>query len=146
MNFLTELSDHSIWISLGLLFLALELLTVGFFFFFLGIGSLFTGLLLLLNVDLSVSSQITTAVLISLGSLLVLRNPMKKWFNSNKNGGYHDFEGTIIEVSTWNTTHQIGTAIFRGTQWQLRSNSELSAGQQVKILEVDGITLVVEGV
>jgi inner membrane protein len=146
MSVLSELNDYSIWFSLGLLFLALELLTVGFFFFFLGIGSLLTGLLLLLNIDLSISAQITSAVLISLGSLLALRNPMKKWFNSNKNGGYHDFEGTIIEVSTWNTAHQTGTAIFRGTQWQLKSNSQLSAGQQVKILEVDGITLVVEGV
>lgn len=146
MSVLSELNDYSIWFSLGLLFLALELLTVGFFFFFLGIGSLLTGLLLLLNIDLSISAQITSAVLISLGSLLALRNPMKKWFNSNKNGGYHDFEGTIIEVSTWNSAHQTGTAIFRGTQWQLKSNSQLSAGQQVKILEVDGITLVVEGV
>ncbi len=146
MNILNEISDHTVWISLGLLFLALELLTVGFFFFFLGIGSLVTGFILLTDIELSISAQIILAVLISLGSLLVLRNPLKKWFNSNKNGGYHDFEGTIIEVSTWNTSHRTGTALFRGTHWQLKSTSDLSVGQQVKILEVEGITLVVEGV
>ena len=146
MSILNELSNHTVWISLGLLFLALELLTVGFFFFCLGIGSLVTGFILLMDIELSISAQIISAVLFSLGSLLVLRKPMKKWFNSNKKVGYHDFEGNIIEVSTWNPSHLTGTAIFRGTQWQLRSTSDLSIGQQVKILAVDGITLVVEGV
>lgn len=135
------INSHTLWFSIGFFMLAAELLSTSFVFFFLGIGGLITGILLFLGIDLSVSGQIITFVLLSLGSLLALRKPMQKQFNKSKDGDFKDIEGQHGIVTQWNQQSHSGTVKFRGTLWQATSPDFLEEGSPVEIESVDGITL-----
>ena len=132
---------HTLWFSIGFFMLAAELLSTGFVFFFLGIGALLTGLLIYSGVDLGISGQIISFVILSLGSLFALRKPLQKRFNKSKDGDFKDIEGQHGIVTQWNQQSHSGTVKFRGTQWQAVSTDFLEEGSPVEIESVDGITL-----
>lgn len=132
---------QTLWLAIGFFLLAAELLSTGFVFIFLGLGALITAILLMLGLDLSISTQIVVFVLMSLASLLLLRKPLQKKFNQSKEGDYNDFKGQTCEVVHWNLENNTGSVKFRGANWQAQSNRSFEIGQIATIESVDGITL-----
>ncbi len=132
---------QTLWLAIGFFLLAAELLSTGFVFIFLGIGALFTSILLFLGLELSISSQVISFILLSLASMLILRKPLQRKFNNSTKEDYNDFKGQECEVLLWNAETHSGTVKYHGTQWQAKSNESLENGQIAVIDSVDGITL-----
>lgn len=143
MNQLWGINMNTLWFAIGFFMLAAELLTTGFVFIFLGLGALLTGLLIFMGLEISISTQLILFVVLSFTSLMVLRNPLKKWFDKSKQGEYNNFKGETCEVIHWNNENSSGTVKFRGTQWQAQSQQPMQIGQQASIESVEGITLTI---
>ncbi len=136
------------WIVFGLVLLVLELVVPsGFFIFFFGVGSLLTGLILALGVELDSSAQWLTCVFLSLASLLLCRRfLMGKWasassFSSNP-------EGREVLVTQEAQPGSSGSCEFRGTNWSIRNQGPelLSVGDKALVEGREGLTLLVRKV
>jgi len=134
---------QTLWLAIGFFLLAAELLTTGFVFIFLGIGALLTAILLFLGIELSISAQVISFVLLSFGTMLILRKPLQRKFNQSSKEEYNDFKGQSCEVLTWNSENQSGTVKYRGTQWQAKSSQPFQVAQLATIESIDGITLTI---
>ncbi len=143
MNSLWGVNIQTLWLAIGFFLLAAELLTTGFVFIFLGIGALLTAILLFLGIELSMSAQVISFVLLSFGTMLILRKPLQRKFNQSSKEEYNDFKGQACEVLTWNSENQSGTVKYRGSQWQAMSSQSFQVGQIAIIESVDGITLTI---
>jgi membrane protein implicated in regulation of membrane protease activity len=143
MNSLWGVNIQTLWLAIGFFLLAAELLTTGFVFIFLGIGALLTAILLFLGIELSISAQVISFVLLSFGTMLILRKPLQQKFNQSSKEEYNDFKGQSCEVLTWNSENQSGTVKYRGTQWQAMSSQPFQVGQLATIESIDGITLTI---
>ena len=73
------LSLSQIWLILAGLALIAELMSVGFVFVFFSIGGLVTALLSWIGIANDITSQVICFSIVSIGSLLLLRNHSKNY-------------------------------------------------------------------
>jgi hypothetical protein len=59
---------------------------------------------LFLGIELSISAQVISFVLLSFGTMLILRKPLQQKFNQSSKEEYNDFKGQSCEVLTWNSS------------------------------------------
>jgi len=103
-----------IWFLVGLALLLTEFLTPGAFFqFFFGLGAIALGLVELAGIQFPLSVQLLLFLVLSFGSLILLRN----------NG--------------------FGKAELRGTAWNARNvgDTPIAESQRCRVERVDGLTL-----
>jgi membrane protein implicated in regulation of membrane protease activity len=138
------------WFVLGLVFLALEAATPGFFLIFFGIGAWAVSLLLLaLNIPPGLQLAIFMAV--SVFSLMALRRKLKSLFQGRlaKNDNMDDpvFSGRFIgrEVLVLEEVgRDAGLAELNGVNWQARTEGPvLAAGARGLVRRIDGLTLII---
>ena len=137
-----------IWlIAAGIFFIA-EIITVGFFIFWLGIGSILA-MLVSFFTD-SVIIQIATFA-ISSSILLFFTKPLAKRLAKSDNIVTNSFslinKNGIVTVDI-NPLEGTGQVKVNGEVWSAKAenNSIILKNSQVKVLKIDGVKLVVEQV
>ena len=119
MDWLGDLDAHWVWLTLGLLLAALEMLVPGVYLIWLAAAALVTGAMTF-AFDLSLPIQVVDFVFLSLIAA----------FSAKR------FLGTAIE-------HGSGRVKVGDSEWIARG-SETAAGERVRIIGTDGSTLLVE--
>ena len=135
-----------IWlIAAGVFFIA-EIITIGFFIFWLGVGSLIAMLVSL--VTDSIVIQIATFV-ISSSCLLFFTKPLAKKLAKSDNTATNSFSlinQTGIVTMDINSLQGTGQVKVNGEIWSAKSksNTAIPKDSQIKVLKIDGVKLVVE--
>jgi len=130
---------RTLWLALGCLLMAAEMLSGTFVLLCVGLGALLTGLLLSLGLELGGNAQLIIAALGSAASLWLLRKPLLDKFG--KSAGFDEHEGQRVKVLSW--SGQEGRVRYRGSDWSAKtaSDSQPAAEQEMVIERVDGLTL-----
>ena len=136
-----------LWGVIGLLLIASEMLIPGFTIFFFGLGAWITALVALVFPPLagSLAWQIVLWAAGSIFSFAFLRKHFRRWFR-----------GTLLDRMPKNNVgeravvleaispEKAGRVRYRGTSWKAVSLTEsFETGEEVSIIEEDGITLTV---
>jgi membrane protein implicated in regulation of membrane protease activity len=141
-----ELLNHTVlwwhWIVIGLVLIIAEMSTGTFITLGLGISAIAVGL-----IDLIVPMGFTIQLLVWIILSIILVTAFFKWFktqptvsNSGQSSYRFDTPGTVIEKIH---PHKRGKVTFDApvlgnTDWHATSSHELSKGDRVKIIEVNG--------
>jgi hypothetical protein len=133
------------WLSAGLLLIIGDLLASSFFLLFLGAGALITGIAAAIGVENDAILWLIFA-LSSAFLAMLLRKPLLSRFGPQKKSLYNEHEGQIVEIADIENDLGPAKAKYRGSMWPVRSASgqTLELGQKLKVLSLDGITLVVD--
>lgn len=133
------------WMLLGFALLALEIFTPGgFFVMFFGAGAILVGLLAVAELVRTPWVEWIVFTVVSVVSLLVLRPRLV----SRMRVDGHDVDTMVGEAGTMLddvAAGQLGKAELRGTAWNARNVEAraLRRGERVRIVEVDGLTILV---
>lgn len=140
----------TIWVVLGILFIAVEFFLPGLVTVFLGMGAFLTAIFVWLGIIESIKSSIIVWFTSSLIFAVFLRNLMKRYFpgESKKERLYEDSDayGTVVEV-----VEQIfedndkGRIRFQGSSWPaMTETGTIEKGKKAKLLYRDNLIWVVE--
>ena len=137
-------------ILLGIGFLIAEAFVASFGI--LGIGgtiSFIVGSVLLFDeskTGYSIPTHVIVTVSISLGTIaMMIAYAAFKTRNVRRRGGFDDMIGEVANISQVNSSSaRKGKMSVHGELWNVKSSSDLSEGQSVKITGTKGLTLLVE--
>jgi membrane protein implicated in regulation of membrane protease activity len=135
-----------LWMALGLALLAGEMVTPGgFYVFFFGVAALLVGVLGGLGIAGPVWLQWLLFSILSVASVLVLREPLKRRMGS---GGSADGEidtlvGEQAVILDDMPPGAVGKAELRGATWNARNADirPLARGDRGRVIRVEGLTL-----
>ena len=139
-----------LWLFLGLILLGIEVLTPGgFYILFFGLSALIVGALTGFEVVQSEWAQWLLFSLLSVGSLAVFRNPLRRLahVDAPKDDMVDSLIGESALVLNALGPGEQGKGELRGTVWNVKNTGTLamSKGQRGKVTKVDGLTLWLEG-
>lgn len=136
------LTPTTLWLTLGLVLMALELASGAAVLIFCGLGALAVGTLLAAGMPLSTPWQVLLAAALALVFTVVLRPLVRRWLRP-AHGGYVDHVGGLVVAETAVDHHTPGIVRHRGTVWQARTarGESLAAGEQGVVTGVEGIEL-----
>ena len=148
MAYITTMEFWHWWI-LGLILLVLEMLLPGTFFLWMGISTGFVGLLMIFVPDLSWQMQflifaVLSVVTITLSRVWLQRHPITTDDTTlNRRGS--QYVGRVVTLEE-PLVDGAGKVRIEDTFWRVatKDNSDLAAGEKVKITGVDGTILKVE--
>ena len=136
-----------LWGVIGLMLIASEMLIPGFTIFFFGLGAWIVAIaaLVLPPLGSSFAWQVVSWVVASVLSFILLRKKFKRLFRGTLlNRMPLEGVGEHAEVLESISPDQPGRVRYRGTTWKAVSLTEsFEAGEQVSIVDEDGITLTV---
>jgi membrane protein implicated in regulation of membrane protease activity len=133
------------WFLFGLVLLLAEFATPGAFYqFFFGVGALAVALIELVGLELPLWGQLLLFLVLSIGSLLALRRPLRFRFEA----GVPDKEVDSLVGETATALEEIaadaiGKAELRGSSWRARNIgvSVIAPSQRVRVERVEGLIL-----
>ncbi len=132
------------WIVLGIFFIIAELLTGGFFLLSLGLGSFLAAILNYFNYDIQV--QIIGFIILTI-IFIILSRPLYNRLNKNipdKKSNTERLIGLNGKVTEDINPHKSGFIKVKGEIWKAISEENISKGETVEILKIDGVKLVVK--
>lgn len=138
------------WLALGVLLMLVEILVPGVVFLWLGIAGVLTGLLLAAVPELDWQVQLVVFAVLSVAAIFLgrrfvaFRQGPTDHPTLNRRG--RSMVGTRATLRDATVSGR-GRVRIGDTMWALRlaeAGSDLSAGTEVAVVEVDGVTLVVE--
>lgn len=137
-----------IWLIIAGVCFIIEMMTVGFFVFWFGIGALLTMLVSFIwpeNIILQ-----ATVFVVSSTSLIFLTKPLIKKITKSdkkvKTNAYSIIDKTGLVLQDINPTHGVGQIKVSGETWSAKTSdgSTIEKGTQVKVIEIDGVKAIVE--
>ena len=139
-----------LWLFLGLILLGIEVMTPGgFYILFFGLAALVVGALTGFQVVQSEWAQWLLFSLLSVGSLLVFRNPLRRLahVDAPKDDMVDSLIGESARILDGLAPGEQGKAELRGTVWNAKNAGavSLSKGQRGRVAKVEGLTLWIEG-
>jgi hypothetical protein len=136
-----------VWVLLGLGLLVVEVLTPGgFFVFFFGVGAVIVGALVGLGMGGPAWLPWLLFSGLSIGSLLVFRQPLVRWLRADESSAPVDaLVGEVAILVDDLTPGAVGKAELRGSVWTVRSvvRQPLHRGQRCRVERVEGLMLIV---
>ena len=137
-----------IWLIAAGVFFVAEIITVGFFIFWLGIGSLLA--MLVSFITNSVIIQVATFAITS-SVLLFFTKPLAKRLAKSDNAVTNSFSlinKTGIVTMDINPLEGVGQVKVNGEIWSAKTENQntILKGSQIKVVKIDGVKLVVEQV
>ena len=134
-----------LWLIAAGIFFIIEIATVGFLIFWLGIGALFAMVASFFTDNLLIQ---TTVFLISSSVLIPLTKPIvNKYFDDGKTIATNAYSliGKVGIVTTEiNTLNSTGQVKVNGEIWSAKANEDIKQGTEVEILKIDGVKLIVK--
>lgn len=145
--FFSEYMNHWSWLSLGVLFIIIELLAPGTMVMWLGIAAIAIGLLVAV-VPISWEWQIFLFAVISVGSILFWRARIKRHPQQSENPSLNKKSNQLV-----GSQHRLSEAIVAGrgkinindSLW-VATGPDLPEGARVEVTNVDGNRLEVKAV
>lgn len=136
-----------IWLGLLIVFLIIEIATVGLTTIWMAGGAL--GALILELAGLSIWWQIWTFLIVSLVLLIFTRPFVTKYINSqHEKTNYEEIIGKVVKITeTVDNLHETGAAVVNGLEWTVRTEtpgSILYPGELGKVRRISGVKLIVE--
>jgi membrane protein implicated in regulation of membrane protease activity len=136
------------WLALGLVLVLLEMAASGgFYVIFFGIAAIAIGALHLLNVAGPVWFQLLLFSLLSVGSLVLFRNPMIRILKLDQGAADVDtLAGEIALPLEDIGPGEVGRVELRGTIWQARNATAapIVRGRRAIVRRVDRLMLFIE--
>lgn len=138
------------WLAVGLILSLSELWVPGFVIIFFGAGALLTSVATLLFPSITANMQLFLFVVLSVVSLIVFRrhavgNGTRR--NADAAQDYDDdFTGHEAVVVEPVAPGRPGKVELNGVNWNATAGTDLAAGDRVKVLSRDGLTLKVQGI
>lgn len=137
--FFSEYMNHWTWLSVGVLFIIIELIAPGTMVMWLGIAAIVLGLIVAI-VDVSWEWQIFLFSVISVGSILFWRARLKKYPQQSENPSLNKKSNQLV-----GTHHRLSSAIVNGrgkinindSLW-IATGPDLPEGARVEVTNVDG--------
>jgi inner membrane protein len=133
------------WVVVGLVLVLLEMAASGgFYVIFFGVAALAIGALQLLGLADAAWQQLLLFSVVSVGSLLLFRNPLIRWLKLDAGKADVDtLEGEIAMPLEDIAPGEVGRAECRGTVWQARNAGArpLARGRRCTIDHVSGLML-----
>ena len=137
-----------IWALAGAAMVILEFVLPGGIVVFLGVSALIVGGASYLGWIDSIYSAFMTWFVTSIISLFFLRTLFMKFFEGDSQvqnvDEEEDLVGALVEVIEDIYPYKEGRVRFRQSTWSARCDSEVHAGETVRILQRDGNCLVVK--
>jgi inner membrane protein len=133
-----------LWILLGFVLLAMEMLSTGLNIAFFGFGAMVVGALVGFGIGGPLWLQILLFSAISLVSLALLRKPLRRGFGLDRPAVEIDtLVGESAEVTAPIDALGRGKAELRGTTWAAQnvSDAPLERGDRCIVERVEGLTL-----
>ncbi len=134
-----------LWLIAAGIFFIIEIATVGFLIFWLGIGALFAMVASFFTDNLLIQ---TTVFVISSSALIPLTKPIvNKYFDDGKTIATNAYSliGKVGIVTTEiNTLNSTGQVKVNGEIWSAKADEDIKQGTEVKILKIDGVKLIVK--
>ncbi|MDZ4141161.1 MAG: NfeD family protein [Methylotenera sp.] len=136
-----------VWGVIGLVLLALEMVTVTFYVMWFGVAAIILAVLTWLMPGMSVAVQLFLFAILSIGSLFVWRTYYKKTSSDSRVGQAQGEEigrvGIIIEsVSVAkNGRIQFTQGVMGSREWAAVANEAIEAGTQAEVIAVEGNSL-----
>lgn len=137
----------TVWLALIIIFLLIEIATVGLTSIWLAGGALVAFLLNLFDVGLV--WQILAFFAVSLLLMVFTRPFAKKFVNSNRTKtNYEEVIGKTVKVTgRIDNMNEQGTASVNGQEWTARAKNPtetFEVGEMVKVVDIMGVKLIVE--
>ncbi len=137
------------WIVAGLLLVLSEFIVPGFLIFFFGVGALLTGCLMLCFNGMPVYLQLLIFAITSVVCLFAMRHFFPKVFSGRERANElpsddEECAGKAVKVVETIVPDVGGKISFQGSEWHAVSDKRHEAGEIVKIIRRDNITMIVE--
>jgi inner membrane protein len=147
-DWLSTLGQHWIWLTIGLLLAAVEILAPGFFLMWLGAAAILVGILVWLVPGTIIPMQVALFAMLSIFAVFL----GKKYLNSNPiqstdpmlNNQTAQLVGEIVTVTEAISNGRGRVKVGDGA-WNVRG-PDAPVGARVRITGAEGAELVVEGV
>ena len=141
--------DISAWLLLLILFICVELVTVGLTSIWFAVGA-FTALIFAM-IGLPFPVQVLVFIIVSVALLVVTRPIAAKYLNSRvQKTNVDSLIGTKCYVTECvNNINQTGKAVVNGLDWTVRADDDreiINQGELVEIVRVCGVKLIVRKV
>lgn len=135
-----------IWLIISGIFFVVEMITVGFLVFWLGVGALFAMVVSLFTDNLIIQ---TATFVISSTLLLFLTKPLVKRLSHSdkvKTNAYSIIGKKGIVTREINSKKGIGQIKIGSETWTAKSNTEdtIPEGSEVEVLEINGVKAIVK--
>ena len=134
-----------LWLIAAGIFFIIEIATVGFLIFWLGIGALFAMVASFFTDNLLIQ---TTVFVISSSVLIPLTKPIvNKYFDDGKTIATNAYSliGKVGIVTTpINVLDNTGQVKVNGEIWSAKADEDIMKGTEVEILKIDGVKLIVK--
>ena len=134
-----------IWLIAAGIFFIIEIATVGFLIFWLGIGALFAMVTSLFTDTIIIQ---TAVFVISSSILIPLTKPLvNKYFDDGKSlptnaYGLIGKKGlVIVDINTLDSTGQVKV---NGEVWSAKADTNITKGTEIEVIKIDGVKLIVK--
>ena len=136
-----------VWLGLLILFLVIEIATVGLTTIWMAGGAL--GALILDLAGLNLWWQIGAFLVVSFTMLLFTRPFVVKYINSHhEKTNYEGIIGKVVRITEKvDNLQQTGTAVVNGLEWTTRAERDdviLDPGDLAKVVNISGVKLIVK--
>jgi len=132
-----------VWLAVFILSIVLEAATVDFVAIWFSIAALPSFGLALFNISFEL--QLIFFVLVSILLLVFTRPYMVKYFKTNRvKTNAQTVIGKTAVVTEKISPNEIGKVKLRGNSWSAISNDEIEKGSKVRVLDIEGVKLIVE--
>lgn len=132
------------WIIFAIVMFILELITLTFFMFSLGVGSVCAAISTYYGYDLL--TQIVVFIIATIICIVVFKPLSKRLYknNSDKKSNTERFIGNTAIVTSKITPTTTGNVIIENETWLAVSDKTIEVDTQVTVIKIEGIKLVVE--
>lgn len=136
-----------VWLGLLILFLVIEIATVGLTTIWMAGGAL--GALILNLAGLNLWWQIGAFLVVSFTMLVFTRPFVVKYINSHhEKTNYEGIIGKVVRITEKvDNLQQTGTAVVNGLEWTTRAERDdviLDPGDLAKVVNISGVKLIVK--
>lgn len=136
-----------VWLGLLILFLVIEIATVGLTTIWMAGGAL--GALILDLAGLNLWWQIGAFLVVSFTMLVFTRPFVVKYINSHhEKTNYEGIIGKVVRITEKvDNLQQTGTAVVNGLEWTTRAERDdviLDPGDLAKVINISGVKLIVK--
>ena len=136
-----------VWLGLLILFLVIEIATVGLTTIWMAGGAL--GALILDLAGLNLWWQIGAFLVVSVTMLVFTRPFVVKYINSHhEKTNYEGIIGKVVRITEKvDNLQQTGTAVVNGLEWTTRAERDdviLDPGDLAKVVNISGVKLIVK--
>lgn len=139
----------AVWLVLAIVFLVVELLTIGLSSIWFAAGAL--AALIAAALGAPVWVQILLFVVLSLGLLIATKPWVNKHINSKavKTNADRAVGKRVIIAERVDNVAQTGMAVVDGQEWTVRAESDeetFEVGSTVEVVKLSGVKLIVKGI